>query len=37
MSRKRLWIGGSILALTVVSGLAISEQDRYTLKLPEVR
>jgi hypothetical protein len=34
MNRKSLWIGGSILALTVVSGLAVSGQDRYTLKLP---
>src|SRR5580692_10549042 len=34
MNRKSLWIGSSILVLTIVSGLAVSEQDRYTLKLP---
>src|SRR5580692_4191511 len=34
MNRKSLWIGSSILVLTIVSGLAVSRQDRYTLKLP---
>jgi hypothetical protein len=35
MNRKGMWVMGTImLALAVVCGAAVSEQDRYTLKLP---
>jgi Cytochrome P460 len=36
MSRKGMWIGGGIivLALGVMTCVAVSEQDRYALKLP---
>jgi hypothetical protein len=35
MDRKIMWtVAGVALALAVVSGVAVSEQDRYSLKLP---
>jgi len=36
MNRRSLWIGGTlVLALAVVSGVAGSKQDKYTVKLPD--
>lgn len=36
MNRKSIWIVGTLsLALTVISGAALSGQDKYTLKLPD--
>ena len=36
MNRRSIWIGGStIVALAIISGVAVSGQDKYTLKLPE--
>ncbi len=35
MNRKSMWVIGAVmLALAVVSGVAVSAQDKYTLKLP---
>jgi len=35
MNRKSMWVVATIvLALAVVSGVAVSGQDKYTLKLP---
>jgi hypothetical protein len=36
MNRKSIWIAGSLVAaLAIISGVAVSGQDKYTLKLPD--